>query len=134
MGACIAGTAEAIDEAWLWKHRLGGAMRQSGLMAAAAIFALDENVERLKEDHERARTLAEALKELGAEVVEPETNIVFFDMRSCGKSNYQVVEELSKKDVLMSEIGNQIRAVTHLDIDDNDIESAINSIKQVVST
>ena len=109
-------------------------MRQSGRMAAAAIFALDENVERLKEDHERARTLAEALKELGAEVVEPETNIVFFDMRSCGKSNYQVVEELSKKDVLMSEIGNQIRAVTHLDIDDNDIESAINSIKQVVST
>ena len=134
MGACIAGTAEAIDEAWLWKPRLGGAMRQSGLMAAAAIFALDENVERLKEDHERAKTLAEALKELGAEVVEPETNIVFFDMRPCGKSNYQVVEELSKKDVLMSEIGNQIRAVTHLDIDDNDIESAIDSIKQVVST
>ena len=55
-------------------------------------------------------------------------------MRPCGKSNYQVVEELSKKDVLMSEIGNQIRAVTHLDIDDNDIESAIDSIKQVVST
>ena len=133
MGACIAGSAELIDKAWLWKHRLGGAMRQSGLMAAAAIYALDENVERLREDHERAKRLAEALKELGAEVVEPETNIVFFDMTSCGKSNYQVVQELSKKDVQVSEIGNQIRAVTHLDIGDVDIESAISAITQVVN-
>ena len=132
MGACIAGSAELIDKAWLWKHRLGGAMRQSGLMAAAAIYALDENVERLREDHARAKRLAEALKELGAEVVEPETNIVFFDMTPCGKSNYEVVQELSKKDVQMSEIGNQIRAVTHLDIDDADIEAAISAITQVV--
>ena len=133
MGACIAGSAELIDKAWLWKHRLGGAMRQSGLMAAAAIYALDENVERLREDHARAKRLAEALKELGAEVVEPETNIVFFDMTSCGKSNYEVVQELSKKDVQVSEIGNQIRAVTHLDIGDADIESAISAITQVVN-
>ena len=132
MGACIAGSAELIDKAWLWKHRLGGAMRQSGLMAAAAIYALDENVERLREDHVRAKRLAEALKELGAEVVEPETNIVFFDMTPCGKSNYEVVQELSKKDVQMSEIGNQIRAVTHLDIVDADIEAAISAITQVV--
>ena len=132
MGACIAGSAELIDKAWLWKHRLGGAMRQSGLMAAAAIYALDENVERLREDHARAKRLAEGLKELGAEVVEPETNIVFFDMTPCGKSNYEVVQELSKKDVQMSEIGNQIRAVTHLDIDDADIEAAISAITQVV--
>ena len=132
MGACIAGSAELIDKAWLWKHRLGGAIRQSGLMAAAAIYALDENVERLREDHARAKRLAEALKELGAEVVEPETNIVFFDMTPCGKSNYEVVQELSKKDVQMSEIGNQIRAVTHLDIDDADIEAAVSAITQVV--
>ena len=132
MGACIAGSAELIDKAWLWKHRLGGAMRQSGLMAAAAIYALDENVERLREDHVRAKRLAEALKELGAEVIEPETNIVFFDMTSCGRSNYEVVQELSKKGVQMSEIGNQIRAVTHLDIDDADIESTISAITQVV--
>ena len=109
-------------------------MRQSGLMAAAAIYALDENVERLKEDHKRARKLGEALKELGAEVVEPETNIVFFDMTPCGKTNYEIVQELSKKDVLVSEIGNQIRAVTHLDIDDGDIDSAINTINQIVNS
>ncbi len=133
MGACIAGSAELIDKAWLWKHRLGGAMRQSGLMAAAAIYALDENVERLREDHERAKRLAGALKELGAEVIEPETNIVFFDITPCGKSNYEFVQELSKKDVQMSEIGNQIRAVTHLNIDDADIESAISAITQVVN-
>tara|TARA_B110000014_G_C20035615_1_gene537992 strand:- start:380 stop:1168 length:789 start_codon:yes stop_codon:yes gene_type:complete len=134
MGACIAGSAEMIDQAWLWKHRLGGAMRQSGLMAAAAIYALDENIERLKDDHERAKTLAGALKKLGAEVVEPETNIIFFDMTPCGKTNYEVVQELSKKDIQMSEIGNQIRAVTHLDIDDVDIESAINVIDQIVNS
>jgi threonine aldolase len=133
MGACIAGSAELIDKAWLWKHRLGGAMRQSGLMAAAAIFALDENIERLGEDHKRAKRLAGALKELGAEVIEPETNIVFFDMTPCGKNNYEVVQKLSEKDVQMSEIGNQIRAVTHLDIDDADIESAINAINQIVN-
>ena len=134
MGACIAGNAEMIDKAWLWKHRLGGAMRQSGLMAAAAIYALDENVERLKHDHERAKTLADALKELGAAVVEPETNIVFFDMTSCGKSNYEFLQKLSEKDIQMSEIGNQIRAVTHLDIDDGDIESVINAMNQVVNS
>jgi threonine aldolase len=134
MGACIAGSAELIDKAWLWKHRLGGAMRQSGLMAAAAIYALDENVERLREDHERAKRLAEALKKLEAEVVEPETNIVFFDMTSCGKSNYEVVKQLSEKDVQMSEIGNQIRAVTHLDIDDTDIDSTIDILNEIVSS
>ena len=54
-------------------------------------------------------------------------------MTSCGKSNYEVVQELSEKDVQMSEIGNQIRAVTHLDIDDTDIDSAIGAITQVVN-
>ena len=103
-------------------------------MAAAAIYALDENVERLKHDHERAKTLADALKELGAAVVEPETNIVFFDMTSCGKSNYEFLQKLSEKDIQMSEIGNQIRAVTHLDIDDGDIDSVINAMNQVVNS
>ncbi len=133
MGACIAGSAELIDEAWLWKHRLGGAMRQSGLMAAAASYALDENIERLKEDHERAKMLADALNDLGAKVVEPETNIVFFDMKPCGKHNEEVVEELLKNNIRTSEIGNQIRAVTHLDINDDDIDSTIRVLNQIVN-
>ena len=108
-------------------------MRQSGLMAAAASYALDENIERLKEDHERAKMLADALNELGAKVVEPETNIVFFDMKPCGKHNEEVVEGLLKNNIRTSEIGNQIRAVTHLDINDDDIDSTIRVLNQIVN-
>ena len=133
MGACIAGSAEIIDQAWLWKHRLGGAMRQSGLMAAAASYALDKNVERLKDDHERAKRLADALKDFGSEVVVPDTNIVFFDMKPRGKDNEDVVRGLLEKGVRMSEIGTQIRAVTHLDINDDDITSTITALDQVVN-
>ena len=133
MGACIAGSAEIIDQAWLWKHRLGGAMRQSELMAAAASYALDKNVERLRDDHERAKRLADALKDFGSEVVVPDINIVFFDMKPCGKDNEDVVRGLLEKGVRMSEIGTQIRAVTHLDINDDDITSTITALDQVVN-
>ena len=108
-------------------------MRQSGLMAAAASYALDKNVERLKDDHERAKRLADALKDFGSEVVVPDTNIVFFDMKPCGKDNEDVVRGLLEKGVRMSEIGTQIRAVTHLDINDDDITSTITALDQVVN-
>ena len=131
MGACLAGSAEMIDKAWLWKHRLGGAMRQSGLMSAAAIYALDNHVERLREDHERATRLAEALVEMGSEVIKPDTNIVFFDVKQSKKSNSRIVQELAEMGVQVGEIGRQIRAVTHLDIDDDSIDQAIEALIKV---
>ena len=78
MGAVLAGSRELIDEAWRWKQMMGGAFRQSGIVAAGCLHALDHHVERLAEDHDNARVLADGLSELGLEVVAPETNIVIF--------------------------------------------------------
>ena len=78
VGAVLAGSRELIDEAWRWKQMMGGAFRQSGIVAAGCLHALDHHVERLAEDHENARVLAAGLAELGLEVVAPETNIVIF--------------------------------------------------------
>ena len=133
MGACLAGSKEVINTAWLWKHRLGGAMRQSGLMAAAALYALDHHVDRLADDHARASRLAEALARLGAEVVTPDTNMVFFDPRPCGVEGVAFVEELAEHGVRVSLIGDRVRAVTHLDIGDADIDGAIEACGQVLS-
>src|SRR6266542_1577636 len=82
VGACLAGSADFIEEAWRWKQMLGGAMRQSGMVAAAGLYALDHHVERLADDHARARRLAEGLAERGVQV-EPdlvETNFVQVDL------------------------------------------------------
>ena len=133
MGACLAGSEETIDMAWLWKHRLGGAMRQSGLMAAAALHALDHHVDRLAHDHARASRLAAALSGLGAEVVDPDTNMVFFDPGPCGVDGTEVVEGLAERGVRVSLIGNMVRAVTHLDVDDTDIDAAIVAFGEVLS-
>src|SRR5207249_8105296 len=64
VGACLAGSAELISEAWRYKQMWGGAMRQAGVIAAAGLYALDHNVDRLAEDHENARVLAEGLAEI----------------------------------------------------------------------
>ena len=79
VGACLAGSRELIEEAWRYKHMLGGAMRQSGILAAAGLYALEHHVERLADDHENARRLAAALAEVPGLTVDPdavETNIV----------------------------------------------------------
>ena len=76
MGAALAGSKEFIQEAWRWKHQFGGAMRQAGIIAAGALYALDHHVDRLAEDHENARILAEGLAEVNGIEVEPvETNL-----------------------------------------------------------
>src|SRR3954447_26621953 len=85
IGAVIAGSHRFIDEVWRWKQRLGGSMRQSGVCAAACMYALDHHVDRLAQDHANARTLARALSQIqGIEVQQPETNLVFFDPAGTG--------------------------------------------------
>ena len=81
VGACLAGSAAFIEEAWRWKQMIGGAMRQSGIVAAAGLYALDHHVERLADDHARAKRLAEGLAALPGVELDPatvETNIVIF--------------------------------------------------------
>ena len=85
LGAVLAGSAAFIDEAWRWKQRLGGGMRQAGICAAACLYALDHHVDRLAEDHRNAKALARGLRQMpGVAVEEPETNLVFFDPAGAG--------------------------------------------------
>src|SRR4029079_18257057 len=81
VGACLAGSAELISEAWRYKQMWGGAMRQAGVIAAAGLYALDHHVDRLADDHANARRLAEGLAEIDGITIDPatvETNIVAF--------------------------------------------------------
>ena len=81
LGACLAGSTQLIEEAWRWKQMMGGSMRQAGIVAAGALYALDHNVERLADDHALARTLADRLAEIAGVRLDPdlvETNIVVF--------------------------------------------------------
>jgi threonine aldolase len=128
VGGVLAGSRDFIEEAWQWKHRLGGALRQSGVLAAAGVYALDHNVERLAEDHGNARRLADMLGAIaGIRIMNPEvdTNIVFVDPTASGKSPKEIVAGLVEHGVRMgTSYGGMIRAVTHLDVTADDMEIA----------
>jgi threonine aldolase len=117
LGAVLAGSRPFIDEVWRWKQRLGGAMRQAGLCAAACLYALDHNVERLADDHAQARRLAAGLSQIpGFEVQTPETNLVFFDCRGAGLATAELIAGLRRHGVLVGALGGRVRACTHLDV------------------
>jgi threonine aldolase len=133
IGGVIAGSRAFIDEVWRWKQRLGGSMRQSGICAAACIYALDHNVERLAEDHANARALARGLSQIsGIEVQAPETNLVFFKPDGTGVPGSKMVAELRKRGVMLAMMDDRIRACTHLDVTAAMIEEAIGHIREIV--
>src|SRR3954470_13494554 len=125
VGACLAGSTAFIEEAWRWKQMLGGAMRQSGIVAAAGLYALEHHVERLAEDHARAKRLAEGLALLPGVELDPatvETNIVIFGVPDAAA----FTAALAAEDVEMSHFGpTRMRAVTHLDVGDEGIDRAL---------
>jgi threonine aldolase len=125
VGACLAGSADLIAEAWRWKQMLGGAMRQSGIIAAAGLYALDHHVDRLADDHERARRLAEGLAAMPGVEIDPatvETNIVVFAVPDAPA----FCASLAEADVMMIALdARRVRAVTHLDVDDDGIDRAL---------
>jgi threonine aldolase len=129
LGAVIAGSAELMARARVEKHRFGGAMRQAGIVAAAGLYALDHNVERLADDHARARRLAEGWAERGvpADPDLVETNFVQVDVGSLGLTSGEAIERLAAAGVgLTSTISpGVLRAVTHLDVGDEDVDRAI---------
>jgi threonine aldolase len=133
VGACLAGSEELIEEAWRFKQMMGGALRQAGIVAAAGIYALDHNVERLAEDHENARVLAEGIAELRGASIDPslvETNIVIFEVEDPAG----VVAALLAEGVEMTQMGpGRIRAVTHMDVDRAGIERALEALRKVLA-
>ncbi len=131
VGACLAGSRELIEEAWRYKHMFGGAMRQAGIVAAGALWALEHNVERLEEDHANARLLAEGLAEIDGVSIDPatvETNIVIFEVADAG----HLVEELAAAGIEMRSRGSLVRAVTHLDIDRADVERTLSEVGRLL--
>jgi threonine aldolase len=130
LGACLAGSAELIEEAWRYKQMIGGALRQAGIVAAGALYALDHNVERLAEDHANARRLAAGLAELDGVSVRPvETNIVVFDVDDAPG----LVTALEREGVLMGARGpDTMRAVTHLDVSASDVDLALDAVRATV--
>jgi threonine aldolase len=130
VGAVLAGTSDFIEQAWVFKQRFGGAMRQAGIVAAGGVYALRHHVERLAEDHERARTLARGLEELpGIELdaAHVETNIVIFDVKGTGLTADEFARRtLDGHGVRFTVIGpTTVRAVTHLDIPPDGVERAL---------
>jgi threonine aldolase len=129
LGALIAGSGALMARARVAKHRFGGAMRQAGIVAAAGVYALDHNVARLADDHARARALAEgwAARGLPVDLDGVETNFVQLDVSGLGLSSAEAVALLAEAGVGLSGTVRPglLRAVTHLDVDDADIESAI---------
>jgi threonine aldolase len=117
VGAALAGTRDDMEKAWTARKLFGGAMRQSGILGAAVLYALDHHLDRLADDHRNACALAATIDGAGgATVVQPETNIVMIDLPS-GRTAAPVVAACKKKDVLVSEwTETRIRMVTHLDV------------------
>ena len=130
VGAVLAGSRGFVAEAWRFKQRFGGAMRQAGIIAAAGLYALEHHIERLADDHDRARRLARGLAELPGVAVAAdgvETNIVIFDVSAAGVTGEAFAERAQARGgVRFSVIGPGIvRAVTHLDLPPDAVERAV---------
>jgi threonine aldolase len=137
VGAVLAGSRDFIEQAWRFKQRFGGAMRQAGIIAAAGVYALRHHVDRLAEDHERARRFAEGLAGLPGVAVDParvETNIVVFDVSGTGLSGETfAARTLASHGVRFSVLGpTMVRAVTHLDIPPDGVDRALQASRAAI--
>jgi threonine aldolase len=135
LGAVLCGSDAFIDAAWRWKQRLGGALRQGGISAAACLYALDHHVERLAEDHANARALASGLSQIpGLAVEPPETNLVFFDTEGVGQTAAALAARLRAEGVLVSTMGRtRMRVCTHLDVTRADVEEAVAILRRILA-
>jgi len=135
VGSMVVSSRENIHEARRVRKRLGGGMRQAGILAAAGLYALEHNLDRLAEDHARARVLAQGLADLPGVDVDPsrvETNIVVMDISGTGRSNEEAVSRLAAQGVGVVPFGpGRLRAVVHLEISDRDIDEALTAFRQV---
>lgn len=128
VGSVIVSDRPTVEKLRRFRRMYGGGMRQAGILAAAGIYALDQNISRLKEDHDHARLLANALKQIRTVSIQPdqvETNIVLFDVMASRRSPAEILADLKKEGVLVNAVGGTtFRAMTHLDVTSKDIEEA----------
>ncbi|MFN6962751.1 MAG: threonine aldolase family protein [Pyrinomonadaceae bacterium] len=136
IGSVLLGSKEFIQEARIWRKRLGGGMRQAGIVAAAGLIALEESPKRLHEDHANARRLAEGIAELPGVEIDLEkvvTNIVIFDISGTGKTSGEICAALKEDGVLAIGFGSAIRMVTHCDVTAEGIETTISALRSAVA-
>ncbi len=136
LGALLAGSAATIERAWREKHLFGGAMRQAGIVAAAGVYALDHHVDRLADDHARAHRLAEGWHAAGLPVDfdQVETNFVQLDVGALGLGRDEALARMREGGVGLSSTIHPtiVRAVTHLDVTDDDIDRAIELVPEAL--
>ena len=134
-GAVLAGSEELMARARVEKHRFGGAMRQAGIVAAAGLFALDHNVDRLADDHARARRLADGWIAAGlpVDLELVQTNFVQLDVGALGIAVEDALARIREQGVRLSQTRPTVlRAVTHLDVSDDDIGAAIEVVPRAL--
>jgi len=136
VGSMIVGSRDFIEHGRVLRKILGGGMRQVGVLAAAALVALEEGPKRLHVDHENAQLLAQGLAQIPGIGVQPDkvqTNIVLYDVGATGLGSTQFLKRLAERQVLGGPVdARRVRMVTHLDVDRNDIEQALRIIGEVV--
>jgi threonine aldolase len=137
VGSILAGSEGDIARARLYRKRLGGGMRQAGVLAATGLLALEEGPRRLAEDHANAKLLARRLAAIPGIQLDPEavqTNIVIFDISGTGLTSAQFSAELKSAGVLANGVGaNHIRMVTHVDVSHADCEEACDAIEKMLA-
>ena len=133
VGSVLAGSAEFIDRARRFRKQFGGGMRQAGIIAAGALYALENNRSRLTEDHANSRIFAEGIHSLSGielDLSHVETNIITFRVTIC--SAHELAQKLKDAGLLVNPISKDtIRAVTHLDVTHSDIEKAVNIMREI---
>lgn len=137
VGAVLAGSVEFIERAWRFKHQFGGAMRQAGLIAAAGLYALENHVDRLAEDHANARHFAEliaGIPGIGVDLESVQTNMIYFDTLKTGLRASEVRDRLLALGVRIGDIDDRLmRAVTHIDVDRAGVDEAADALRKAVS-
>ena len=138
IGSMIVSDTDRVAQLRRLRKLYGGGMRQVGIIAAAGIYALEHNIDRLKDDHAHAKRLAELLQKISAVSVDPnevETNIIIFRISENLKSTIELIEACKKSGVLLNAVGDHaFRVVTHLDISTQDIEAAGQVFAKVFSS
>ncbi|MBD3236461.1 MAG: aminotransferase class I/II-fold pyridoxal phosphate-dependent enzyme [Candidatus Eisenbacteria bacterium] len=136
IGSALAGSRERIARAHRFRKMFGGGMRQAGIIAAGALYAIEHNIPRLAEDHANANYLAEALAEIDGLVIDPatvETNLVFFEVSRAWGTAEELCGALHEEGIwMLADSGQRVRAVTHLDVSREQVKSAIEIIARVM--
>ena len=137
IGSVLVGSSDHVAQARVWRKRFGGGMRQVGIIAAAGRYALDHHLERLADDHARARRFAESVAELDPGLIDPttvETNIAMVDVTAAGQSPPAVSAALAERSVRAYPVdASRLRFVWHLDVDDAATDHAIETVRAVLS-